>query len=67
MRYVITSGTSLREHVDQREGAKAAFEHILSLTKRRSPNIRVFDQDGHELNLNDLRRRAAQESNALTR
>jgi hypothetical protein len=31
MRYVVTSGTSLREYCDQRDGAKAALEHVLSL------------------------------------
>jgi hypothetical protein len=67
MRYVITSGTSLREYVDQRNGAKAALEHVLSLIKRRYPNVRVFDEDGRKLSLNDLRRHEARESRAVTR
>jgi hypothetical protein len=67
MRYVITSGTSVRGHVDQRDGAKAALEHVWALIKQRRPNVLVFDEDRRELTLNDLRRRAAQESKAATR
>jgi hypothetical protein len=67
MRYVITSGTSSQERVDQRVGAKAALEHVLSLTKRRCRNVRVFDEDGRNLSLIDLRRHEAHESKAATR
>ena len=66
MRYVITSGTSLREYCDQRDGAKAALEHVLSLMKRRHPNVQVFDEDGQNLSLDDLRRHEAQESRPVT-
>ena len=66
MRYVITSGTSLREYCDQRDGAKAALEHVLSLIERRYPNVRVFDEGGCELSLNDLRQDEAQASTAVT-
>jgi hypothetical protein len=65
MQYVITSGTSLREYCDQRDGAKAALEHVLSLMKRRHPNVQVFDEDGQNLSLDDLRRHEAQESRAV--
>jgi hypothetical protein len=67
MRYVITSGTSLREYVGQRNGAKVALDHVLSLIRRRYPNVRVFDEDGRKLRLDDLRRHEAQESRAVTR
>jgi hypothetical protein len=66
MQYVITSGTSLREYCDQRDGAKAALEHVLLLMKRRHPNVQVFDEDGQNLSLDDLRRHQAQESRAET-
>jgi hypothetical protein len=65
MQYVIISGTSLREYCDQRDGAKAALEHVLSSMKRRHPNVRVFDEDGRKLSLDDLRRHEAQESRAV--
>jgi hypothetical protein len=66
MRYVITSGTSLREYCDQRDGAKAALEHVLSLIERRYPSVQVFDEHGRKLSLNDLRRHEAQENQAVT-
>jgi hypothetical protein len=64
MRSVITLGTSLREYCDQLDGAKAALEHVLSLMQRRYPNVRVFDEDGRKLSLDDLRRQAPEESRA---
>ena len=66
MRYVITSGTSVREYCDQRDGAKAALEHVLSLIKRSYPNVRVFDENWRKLSLNDLRQHEAQASRAAT-
>jgi len=67
MRYAITSGTSFRERVDQRDDAKAALEHVLSLIKRRYRNVQVFDEDGHKLTLDHLKRHEAQENKAVTR
>jgi hypothetical protein len=66
MRYVITSGTSFREYCDQRDGAKAALEHVLSLIKHSYPNVRVFDENWRKLSLNDLRQHEAQASKAVT-
>jgi hypothetical protein len=62
MRFIVTSGTNLHEYVDQREGAEATLKHVLFLIQYRLPNIRIFDEDGRELTLNDLRRRQLQES-----
>ena len=61
MRFVITSGTSIREIVDQRPDARSAHQHVLRLISLRRPAIRVFDADGHLVSLEKLRRLADEE------
>jgi hypothetical protein len=62
MWFVVTSGPAVREYVDQREGAGETLKHVLFLMRRRRPNIRILDEDGRQLKVNDLRRLEAQES-----
>jgi hypothetical protein len=66
MHFVITSGTGIREIVDQRPNAKSAHKRVMDLVSMRRPNVRVFDQDGHPVDLTKLRRFADAES-AMTR
>jgi hypothetical protein len=61
VRFVITSGSGVREVVDQRKDAKSALDCVLTLVKRHRPNVRVFDEDGKLRSLNDLHRIAAEE------
>jgi hypothetical protein len=62
MRFVITSGTGIREIVDERADAKSAYKRVMDLVSFRRPNIRVFDQDGRTVDLTKLRRLADAES-----
>jgi hypothetical protein len=62
MRFVITTGTGLREIVNERKDARSALECALTHMKRHRPNIRIFDEDGKSRSLNDLHRLADQES-----
>jgi hypothetical protein len=62
MRFVITSGTGIREIVDERPDASSARQHVLRLISFKRPSIRVFDADGHSVGLEKLRRLADQEA-----
>jgi hypothetical protein len=62
MRFVITSGTGIREIVDQRPDAQSAYKRVMHLVSTRRPNVRIFDQDGHAVSLTKLRRLADEES-----
>ena len=62
MRFVITSGTGIREIVDERADAKSAYKRVMDLVSFRRPNIRVFDQDGRTVDLTKLCRLADAES-----
>jgi hypothetical protein len=62
MRFVITSGTGIREIVDERADAKSAYKRVMDLVSFRRPNIRVFDQDGRTVDLTKLRRLADAET-----
>jgi hypothetical protein len=58
MRFVITSGTGIREIIEERGSASLALEHVQKLVAFRRPAVRVFDPDGHEVTLEKLRRLA---------
>jgi hypothetical protein len=62
MLFTITSGTAIREIVDQRNDARSAYKRVMDLVAARRPNVRVFDQNGHTLDLNKLRRLADEEA-----
>jgi hypothetical protein len=62
MHFVITSGTGIREIVDQRADARSAYKRVMDLVSLRRPSVRIFDQDGHTLSLQKLRRLADEES-----
>ena len=62
MRFVITSGTGIREIVDERADAKSAYKRVMELVSTRRTNIRIFNQDGHPVDLTKLRRLADAES-----
>jgi hypothetical protein len=58
VRFVITSGTGIREIVDERPDASSAHQHVLRLISFKRPAIRIFDADGHSVSLEKLRRLA---------
>lgn len=58
MRFVITSGTGIREIVDERPDAASAHQHVLRLISFKRPGIRIFHPDGHGVSLEKLRRLA---------
>ena len=62
MRFAITSGSGIREIIDQRDDARSAHKRVLDLVSMRRPNVRVFDLDGLPVDLNKLRRLADQEA-----
>jgi hypothetical protein len=62
VRFVITSGTGIRELIDQRRDASSAHQHALRLIFFKRPAIRVFDADGHSVSLEKLRRLAVEEA-----
>jgi hypothetical protein len=62
MRFVITSGTSIREIVDERPDARSAHQHILRLVSFKRPGVRIFDADGQSISLEKLSRLAEAES-----
>ena len=62
MRFVITSGTSIREITDQRPDARSAYKRVMDLVSTRRPSVRIFDQDGQIVTLTKLRRLADEES-----
>jgi hypothetical protein len=62
MRFVITSGTGIREIVDQRPDARSAYKRVMDLVSTRRRAFRIFDQDGHPVDLTKLRRLADAES-----
>jgi hypothetical protein len=43
MRFAITSGTCLREIVDQRADATAAYQRVMDLVSIKRPNARISD------------------------
>jgi hypothetical protein len=61
MRFVITSGTGIREIVDERPDASSTHQHVLRLISFKRPGIRVFDPDGQSVSLEKLRRLASDE------
>jgi hypothetical protein len=62
LRFVITSGTGIREIVEERSDATSTHEHVQRLISFKRSGIRVFDTDGHSVNLEKLRRLADQEA-----
>jgi hypothetical protein len=62
MRFVITSGTGIREIVDERPDATSAYQRVMDLVSTRRPNVRIFDQDGQSVSLQKLRRLSDAES-----
>jgi hypothetical protein len=58
VRFVITSGTAIREIVEERPDAGSAHQHVLRLISFKRPAIRIFDADGHSVSLDKLRRLA---------
>jgi hypothetical protein len=62
MRFVITSGTGIREIVDERPDARSAHQHVLRLISLKRAGIRIFDADGQSISLDKLRRLADAES-----
>jgi hypothetical protein len=61
VRFTITSGANGREVEDQRGDARSAYKCAADLTSAKRPNVRIFDQDGHILSLEKLRRLADEE------
>jgi hypothetical protein len=61
VRFTITSGANGREVEDQRGDARSAYKRAADLISAKRPNIRIFDQDGHILSLEKLRRLADEE------
>jgi hypothetical protein len=61
MRFTITSGVNGREVVDHRGDAASAYKRVQDLTSEKRPNVRVFDQDGHIVSSETLRRLADEE------
>jgi hypothetical protein len=62
MRFVITSGTGIREIVEQRKDARSAHQHVLRLLSFKRPGVRIFDADGQSVGPEKLRRLADAES-----
>jgi hypothetical protein len=62
VRFVITSGTGIREIVEERAGARAAYRHVVNLVLLKRPGIRIFDADGHRVSLEKLRELAKREA-----
>jgi hypothetical protein len=62
VRFVITSGTGIREIVDERPSAALALAHVLRLISLKRSNIRIFNDDGGSVSLEKLRRLADEES-----
>jgi hypothetical protein len=62
MRFVITSGTGIREIVDERPDARSAHEHVLSLISHKRPCVRIFDPDGNHVSVEKLRDLARREA-----
>ncbi len=56
MRFLIYSGTGIREAVDWRPDASSTYQHVMFLASVKRPSIRIFDPDGHPVNLGKLRR-----------
>jgi hypothetical protein len=61
VRFVITSGTGLREIIEERSDARSAREHVMRLISLKRPGIRVFDPDGQRVSLEKLSNLAKQE------
>ncbi len=49
MKYKILSGTDIHEDGEQYNSASQALEAVTSPLARKLPNIRVFDENGHQL------------------
>jgi len=62
MRFVITSGTGIREIADQRPDARSAYKRVMDLVSTTRPSVRIFDQDGQIVSLTKLHRLADEES-----
>jgi hypothetical protein len=62
MRFVITSGTGIREIVDERPDARSAHQHVLRLISLKKPAIHIFDADGQSISLAKILRLAEAES-----
>ncbi|THD45959.1 MAG: hypothetical protein E7774_07000 [Bradyrhizobium sp.] len=64
MRFIISSGTDLRQVVDRREGAGDARDLVKTLLRHKRPNVRIRDNEGRFFSLMALERLAAQEKPA---
>ena len=59
---VLLSRIEVREIVDQRADAKAAYQRVMDLVSTKRPNVRIFDEDGQTVSVDKLRRLAGEES-----
>ena len=66
VRFVITSGTGVREIIEERSDARAAREHVMRLISIKRPGIRVFDPDGQRVSLEKLTNLAKQEGEKVS-
>jgi hypothetical protein len=58
MRFVVESGTEIRKYLEHCEDIDSALECVEMLIAYRRPNIRVFDESGCAMRVDDLRRLA---------
>ena len=58
MQFVVESGTEIRKYVEHYEDIDSALECVEKLIAYRRPNIRVLDESGSDLRVDDLRRLA---------
>jgi hypothetical protein len=56
MRFVVESGTEIRKYVEHCEDIASALKCVERLIAYRRPNIRVFDENGRDMRVDDLRR-----------
>jgi hypothetical protein len=55
MRFVVSSGTDIREYTDRYDSATLELEAVTGLLARRLPNISIFNASGQSVSLDDLR------------
>jgi hypothetical protein len=62
MRFVVSSGTDIQSFVERYDSAALALDAVLELLATKRPDVRICDEAGENVALDDLRRLAEMEN-----
>ena len=62
MRFVVSSGTDIQSFVERYDSAALALDAVLELLAIKRPDVRICNEAGEDIPLDDLRRLAEMEN-----